>query len=254
MNSALRSGVVAACEVRCQSRSSRWMMPACGNLGAGLKPPCSRSKRCSSCCAQQPQRRVVQRCGHCRRRVDGRQGLDQRLRLRTQFLLTLAVVLGHARQQRAEARHAEARLGRKVRATEEGPLVVMRQEHGQRPAATAAREQLVRDLVDAVDVGPLLAVHLDVDEQLVHHRRGGRILEGFMRHHMAPVAGRVADRQQDRLAAGVRRRRRLLPMDTSPRDCGHAAAGRGWSRRQAGWPAPVRCRSGVRHPAGVQVQ
>ena len=50
-----------------------------------------------------------------------------------------------------------------------------------------------RMLVDGIDVRPLLAVNLDVDEQPVHQLRHRRRLEAFMRHHMAPMAGRVAD-------------------------------------------------------------
>ena len=58
-------------------------------------------------------------------------------------------------------------------------------------------QQLVRELVDPVHVGALLAIHLHVDEQPVHQRGGGRILEGLVRHHVAPVAGRIADGEQD---------------------------------------------------------
>ena len=47
---------------------------------------------------------------------------------------------------------------------------VGRQEHRQRPAAAALRKHLVRELVDLVEVGPLLAVDLDVDEERVHRR------------------------------------------------------------------------------------
>src|SRR5436190_4831263 len=52
-----------------------------------------------------------------------------------------------------------------------------------------------------IDVRPLLAVHLDVDEQIVHHARGCFVLEAFMRHDVAPVARGVADREQDRFVA-----------------------------------------------------
>ena len=48
-------------------------------------------------------------------------------------------------------------------------LAVGREEHGQRPAALLA-QMMQRRHVDLVDVGPLLAVDFDVDEQLVHHR------------------------------------------------------------------------------------
>src|SRR5262249_1782333 len=42
-------------------------------------------------------------------------------------------------------------------------------------------------------------VDLDVDEGTVHHRRRRWVLEGLALHHVAPMARRVADRQQDRL-------------------------------------------------------
>lgn len=52
-----------------------------------------------------------------------------------------------------------------------------------------------------VDIGPLLAINLDVHEKLVHHRGRHRVLEALMRHDMAPVAGGIADREQHRAAA-----------------------------------------------------
>ncbi len=154
--------------------------------------------------AQQPQRRVGQWCVNGRtRRVDGRQCVDQGSGLVRQFLAVFAVVLRHPAQQRGEIRHAMARRWWKVGCPEKWSLVVG-QEHGQWPATTAPREQLVSQLVDAIQVRAFLAIDLDVDEQLVHHRSGSRILEGFMRHHMTPVAGRVADGQQHRLAGAAR--------------------------------------------------
>ncbi len=70
-------------------------------------------------------------------------------------------------------------------------------EHGHRPAALAGHG-LGRRHVDRVHVGPFLPVHLDGHEVLVQQRRGLRILERLVRHHVAPVAGRVADRQHHR--------------------------------------------------------
>ena len=64
--------------------------------------------------------------------------------------------------------------------------------------------------VDRVDVGPLLAVDLDVDEEVVHDRRGAVVLEALMRHHVAPMAGGIADREQDRLARALGFRQRLV--------------------------------------------
>ena len=101
---------------------------------------------------------------------------------------------------------AIARLGRPV-----GPadhrLAVGRQEHGERPAALLA-ERMERGHVDVVDVRPLFAIDFDVDEELVHETSGFAVLEQLVRHHVAPMAGRVADRKQDRAVApfGLRQR------------------------------------------------
>ena len=145
--------------------------------------------------------------------------------------------VGDPRQQVEEARQPVAPLLREVRAAEER-RAVGREEHRQRPAAAAPRQQRVRGLVDLVEVGPLLAVDLDVDERVVHHRGDRRILERLVRHHVAPVARRVADRQQDRLVLGARPGERLVaPRIPVDRDCPRAGAGRDWSRRRVDWPA-----------------
>ena len=78
---------------------------------------------------------------------------------------------------------------------------VRHQKCRKRPAAPAPHERLVRELVDAIEVGPLFAVDFDIDEHAVHELRSRRVLEAFVCHDMAPVTGRVADRQQDRLTA-----------------------------------------------------
>ena len=96
-----------------------------------------------------------------------------------------------------EGRPAVARRLRKVGAAPDR-LAGGREKHRQRPAALLA-QMMQRLHVDLVDVRPLLAIDLDVDEQLVHHARGRLVLEAFVRHHVAPVTGRVADREQDRL-------------------------------------------------------
>ncbi len=53
--------------------------------------------------------------------------------------------------------------------------------------------------VDGVDVGPFLTVDLDAHEAVVEPGRHHRVLERFVGHDMAPVAGRVADGQEDGL-------------------------------------------------------
>ena len=68
------------------------------------------------------------------------------------------------------------------------------------PAATALREQLMRSLVNLVHIWPLFAVDFDIDEQLVHQFGRGLILKRLVGHDVAPVTGRVANREQYRFA------------------------------------------------------
>ena len=70
------------------------------------------------------------------------------------------------------------------------------EEGGQRPAPVAGH-RLHGAHVDRVDIGPLLAVHLDVDEGSVHELCRLVVLEGLALHDVAPVACGVADRQED---------------------------------------------------------
>ena len=50
-----------------------------------------------------------------------------------------------------------------------------------------------------VDVGPLLSVHFDGNESLIEQLRHLRVLEGLMRHDMAPVAGGISNGKEDGL-------------------------------------------------------
>ena len=115
----------------------------------------------------------------------------------------------------AEARHSAALVRREVGAAVEGHAVGVAEDR-HRPAALAA-DRLHRLHVEGVDVGPLLAVDLDADEVLVHVGGGLGVLEGLALHHVAPVAGRVADREQDRpvelARAGQRLRSPRVPVD-----------------------------------------
>ena len=72
------------------------------------------------------------------------------------------------------------------------------QEQVIRPAATL-RHELSCQHVDAVDVGTLFPVHLDVDEPRVHEfGELGQRVNGFFRD-VTPIAGAVTDRQKDGL-------------------------------------------------------
>ena len=89
--------------------------------------------------------------------------------------------------------------GRVVRAAVER-LARRGEEARHRPAALA-RHRLGGRHVDGVDVRPLLAVDLDRHEVRVELRGDGGVLERLVRHDVAPVAGRVAHREQHRHVA-----------------------------------------------------
>ncbi len=88
-------------------------------------------------------------------------------------------------------------------------LPVWREEHRQRPAASADQE-LHRPHVHVVDIGALLAIDLDVDEVAIHQVRNGRVLEALPLHDMAPVTRRVADREKNGSVLGTRTRECLV--------------------------------------------
>ncbi len=89
-----------------------------------------------------------------------------------------------------------ARLWRKIGAAPER-LAVGGEEHGQRPAALLAKG-VQRRHVDLVDIGPLLAVDLDVDEGFVQIGGEVGVTETFAGHDVAPVTGGIADRKMYR--------------------------------------------------------
>ena len=115
------------------------------------------------------------------------------------------------RQIRAEwlrTRAAPAIVGREIRAAEER-LTIGRQEHGHGPSA-ASGGGLNEQHVDAVDVRPLLAIHFYGDEIFIEDARDLLVFERLALHHVAPVAGRVSDRQKDRLVFARGRFERLV--------------------------------------------
>src|SRR5438105_4522486 len=162
------------------------------------------------------QRPVGDRAGHARvrglrelavgarwLRVEIREGRHERIVLLAQIFAVLAVMPGDPQQDVLEGRQAVAGFLREVGAAEERPLVVVRQEHGERPAAAALGEHLLRHLVDAVDVGTLLAVDFDVDEVLVEKARGGLVFEALFPQSVAPMTRVVSYTQVNRLFFGA---------------------------------------------------
>src|SRR5262245_28511892 len=110
-------------------------------------------------------------------------------------MAALPVRVGDAGEHGREAGTTVAVFGREVRPTEEW-LAVWSEEDGERPPARAG-QHLDRVHVDRVEVRPLLAIHLDVDELLVHESGDRLVLERLAPHDVAPVASRVTDREED---------------------------------------------------------
>ncbi len=198
------------------------------NFGARPNPPhrgsnCSRSTRTASSSTSDVSGSFDARCSLCRAH-----GVDERLRLPRDVVTAFAVRIRDRDEHLPEARQTVPRLGRVVRAAEEG-LARRREEDRHRPAALPA-ERDDRVHVDRVDVGTLLAVDLDADEALVHHLGRRRVLERLVLHHVAPVARRVADGEQDRLVlARALARAPRRPTGTSRRGCPRAGGGTGSS-------------------------
>ena len=116
--------------------------------------------------------------------------------------------VGDRGQHARKAGHPLTILGRKVGAAVKR-LAVRRQEHGERPSAASGQE-LHGVHVDLVEVGTLLAIDFDRNKVFVHQLRNLFVLERLALHHVAPMACRIADREEDGLVLGARPRERLV--------------------------------------------
>src|SRR5262249_3963319 len=87
-------------------------------------------------------------------------------------------------------------------------LAIRGQKHCQRPTAMLA-EMMERGHVDLINIGPLLAIDFDIDEQFVHHARRRLVLEALMRHHMTPMTGGITNREQNWFVAAFSLRQRF---------------------------------------------
>ena len=109
---------------------------------------------------------------------------------------------GDACEQRCEAGASVAILRRKIGAAEER-LQIRREPDAHRPTAGAGG-CLHEGHVNLVHVGAFLAVDFDAYEIFVEDSCDRRVLKRLVRHDMAPVAGRVADGQKNRLPLAAR--------------------------------------------------
>ena len=108
----------------------------------------------------------------------------------------------HGLQKGAQAHLSAPVLPREIGAGEEG-LLLRRHQDRQRPASAAVEGRADRH-IHRVHVRPLLPVHLHRHEVPVEDLGHRLILKGLPRHHVAPVAGGIADGEKHRLvlAAG----------------------------------------------------
>ena len=203
MCSARRSGCPVAPWLPAQCRSRRSRLVGCGNFGASPNPPSLASKFLSSSWRAVSSGAALM-VARSRSAVHGLQGIDQRGVLGADLFRVCGEIVGDALQHFAERRHAMARRVGEVGTGEERHLVVRCQKHRQRPAAGTPGQQRVCGLVNLVEIGPFFAIDLDIDELLVHLHGGLRVLERLVGHDMAPVAGGITDRQQDRLVFAAR--------------------------------------------------
>ena len=97
---------------------------------------------------------------------------------------------------------------RKVGPAKKG-LQIGREPDAHRPSAAPSQPLHIAH-VETVHIGTFLAVDLHIDKVLVHQGGDLGILEGLVRHDVAPVAGGIADREKDRFLLSARPLKCLL--------------------------------------------
>ena len=128
-------------------------------------------------------------------------------RLACDLLPLIAVDQQNLFENRAEAGPAIFPIGWEVGAAVED-LACGGQECGQRPPALTG-DGLNRALVTGINVGTLVAIHLDARKILVEELAQSGVLVRLTVHDVTPVAPHRADIQQNRPIGGLRRRKRF---------------------------------------------
>ncbi len=172
-----------------------------GKFGPRAKPTVTRIELTGQLAMGLLQDSVVQVCA---RRI-GTRLTHRRSHSLRRFQNLFAVGAPHLLYLRDKLHHsdpAKASLAWDVGPDEEG-FLVRRHEHAERPAAAAGGLQS-HIHVDAIDIRPFFAVHLDGNPGVVHQRGNFRVLEGLSLHDVTPVAGRIANGQEDGLVLGPR--------------------------------------------------
>ena len=144
-----------------------------------------------------------------RLRLHALQGLDDLVPVAQQFGPVQLPLPLQVLEQALDARPPVGVLPGEVSACEDRPEV-RGQEDAHRPAAMAARVEHRSRHVDFIQVRTLLAVHLDRHEVSIERLRDRRVFERLPLHDVAPVAGGVADAQEDQLVLAARAGQRFL--------------------------------------------
>ncbi len=138
------------------------------------------------------------------------QPLGHVLRLGSDIGRVFPPVGGDLVQQCAESRSTPAVFWGEVGACEKRVLV-WGQEYSHGPASLAVIHGYCGLHVDFVQIGPFFSIDLDTHKVVVHQFGDGLVLERFPFHDMAPVAGGIADREQDGTILLLRECQRLRP-------------------------------------------
>ena len=136
------------------------------------------------------------------------EGLVKGLRIPHRLPIVLLVVLGHGAEDTLEARAIVGVSRWEVRAPVED-LAVRGEKRGEGPSARSGQGAHGL-LVPCVHVGPLVTVDLDRDELLVDDSGEPRVLVRLSVDHVAPVAPRGSDVQEDGAIELLRLAKRLV--------------------------------------------
>ena len=116
--------------------------------------------------------------------------------IQQKLALVLPGFMDHA-QQLQQTDHRAFGMFRKIRAGKEG-LVIRCHKNAGGPAA-ASGKGLTERHIDAVNIRSFLLVHLDGDKVPIEKFRDFPIFKAFVRHHMTPMTGAVANTEENGL-------------------------------------------------------
>src|SRR6266702_7346536 len=113
--------------------------------------------------------------------------------------MMVMVIICHGEQDARKARHGLLSIwtvvGREISAPVEWASIGSKEDgHG---PATLLCKGLHCLHVNVIYIGSFFTIYFNGDKMLIHHVSDVFVLEGFALHDMAPVAGRVANTEQD---------------------------------------------------------